>query len=261
MISSVRAATPLVTHSQMKPQAPPPAMTTTIHALNRCPHGSPVGACAACMGGGGGGGGSAPKNRAGLMTWNEAFALWQSIQNAKLLHADAQKSSMNKEFRIAMESRLWAAGFLMLNTLNQAVKFISSGLQSLWAFSKSSIARLATPLTSALGKGAGLIAKTTQQIINRFVDVSDKLAVIFGEQQKLLRELLTKNLERLRKLAFLFEIAQRLSFIGEIRKKAAQLFHSSNLKKRISKVFGIFKRFVRKWPPQSNAEWGTEVLS
>lgn len=182
--------------------------TANNSRIGSCPHGLPQGACPICSGMGSGGAKRADFSaKAGEMSWNECAAIGAflkaqknaqmqrnaDIQNFAQAMKNFQNSLMNFSQRLANIS-----GFLAQNTPAIIAKPVGFVLNTLIAKPIRILADLPTT-----------IARFTQNIGQKFADISDKLAAVMGE---------LKN---------------------SIEKKISESF--SNLKKKIKSLFSIFE--------------------
>lgn len=153
---------------------------------NRCPHGSAFGACGQCGGGGAGGG---ARRTSGLMSWNEAYALWKSIQVSQARQADYLKAVQNNQEHLQKQAQ--QTGFLQAlsrafgHPILQMGQLITSAMKGAWQ-----------GLQTSLGKVVQNAQQTVRQFTAHlshlgamFAQASARLATMLGEAKTLLEDI------------------------------------------------------------------------
>jgi len=164
-----------------------------------CPHGLPLGACPICNGMGGGGGMRKADFSAkpGEMSWNECAAIGAFLkaqQNAKLARQqDAQnfaaqaiafqKAMTNVSEKIAMLNSVISA-----NTPQLIAKPVNFVLNTIIGGAVNFIKNI--PQT---------IQNIAQAITQKFADISDKVAAVFGEIKTAIAKKITEPLNEFKK--------------------------------------------------------------
>jgi hypothetical protein len=222
-----------------------PSRSTTVsllktHASNEggCPHGAPRGACPACNGGGGGGGSAGKK--AGLMTWNEAYGLWNALRVARIRNEDYLKGANLNQFRQNQEATALQRG-LVFSVLVRLQPALATFLQS------------PTLLLTTLARGFGqtmtgfrnALSGFREAIVQPFLAVAgiaDKLATILGDARKLLDDLLHHNLENLKALIRNSRFVLLMQQVEGLLKQVLQTFSPrrafKTVGRRLSSVLG-----------------------
>ena len=184
------------------------AIQTNSARVGTCPHGLPLGACPICNGMGGGGMRKADFSaKPGEMSWNECAAIGAFLkaqQEAKLARQqDAQNFVQNMQaFQQTMTNahqRLVSlAQFFTTNTpaiISRPVNFVLNTV-------------LGNTL-NALRNMPKNIANFTQNISQKFADISDKLTAVYGELK------------------------------AAVQKKVSEAFN--DFKKKVQSLFGLFE--------------------
>ena len=164
-----------------------------------CPHGLPLGACPICNGMGGGGGMKKADFSAkpGEMSWNECAAIGAFLkaqQNAKIAREqDAQNfarqaiafqnAMMNASQRIAVLTN--AISNIMPQAIAKPVNFVLNTIVS-------GTLNLIKNLPAA-------IQNFTQTIGQKFADISDKVAAVYGEIKTAIAKKISEPLNEFKK--------------------------------------------------------------
>ncbi len=224
------------------PSTPKQADPQPSLPLARCPHGGAPGACPLCSGAGGGGGG-ATKRGAGLMGWNEAYALWKSIQVAQARNTDYLKASAGNQNRLQNE-----AFSLSLRQMATALllRFLQGTAPALMLLNRAITSPIKT-LANTANAFIQTINRPVQMLAARLIDISDKLATILGDARKLLDDIRQHNIENLKSLlarfAWIGQLAKIQNLVGKVLRQFAtgQIFRS--VARRLKSVLGGLKRF------------------
>lgn len=208
-----------------------------------CPHGAPRGACPLCSGAGGGGGGGRSKT-AGLMTWNEAYAVWNSLRIEKARNEDYLKGLAISQARMNQEQAKPTQGLLMnfLARYAPALANFFANPPQLFAVMARGMAQLSTNMQNALISFRNTLIQTFQGVI----DISDKLAAILGDSRKLLEDILHHNVENLKALLSRLQLDVLMQHVDGLMKQVLHQFAPRQVLKTIerrirsvlSKIFG-----------------------
>ncbi|MEI7474434.1 MAG: hypothetical protein WCK67_06600 [bacterium] len=209
---------------------------------SECPHGMPFGSCPACSGGGGGGGVA----KKGQMSWNEGYGIWMSIlstrKNAEMRKEFFNQSLLADQTKNKLEISNTAKYLAAANSVLQSIKSFMQPLNNIKNAVASTMKEIQTIVTNLLSKASQVITDTQAKLTSAL----NAISAFLGEQQKILKEFLTKGLEVIKKLSFLKHAAENLGqFIAQKAKqitkhafeklnKAGELFN--NLFKRLKKL-------------------------
>lgn len=175
------------------------AVQTNSARVGTCPHGLPLGACPICNGMGGGGGmrKSDFSAKPGEMSWNECAAIGAFLkaqQNAKLQHQqDAQNYAQQAiAFQNAMnnasQKTAALAQFFTANTPAIIAKPVNFILNS-----------VVGTVINAVKNFPGVIQNTIQTLSQKFADISDKLAAVYGEVKTAIEKKISETLNEIKK--------------------------------------------------------------
>lgn len=171
-----------------------------------CPHGLPPGACPICSGAGGGGGGSAKKAdfsaKAGEMSWSDCAAMGQVLKN------QAMAKTRNEQ---AIQSQIISAINFERNVANFAQR-VTNFVLSIQSTIPPALARpigfiamkLLVPVLNLLKDIPLNIQKTIAQLAEKIVDISDKLAAMYGELKNSIEKKISDKLNNFKKKASSF---------------------------------------------------------
>ncbi len=167
--------------------------------LGQCPHGMMPGACPACSGGGGGSGGGKTKT-AGLMSWNEAYAVWNALQVNENRQKDYLKNSSVNAFLRQQEARQQPQAPLSpLPFLNELTRTIASWLGAL-GFGKAP--NTPDPMTGRTQNA--LIPQPGETVAAQLAamarSASQKLAAVLADAVNIIETAFENNLEVLKSL-------------------------------------------------------------
>lgn len=172
-----------------------------------CPHGMPFGACPICSGKSAGGGNttttsSSSQSKANEMSWDECYAIGQ------MLKAQKQRATDNIQFQ-HLQNELNTQNKLLEALNNRIVEFVSAIRTN-----------IVSPITQNVQKAFNIVQNTFSQLqqnlvqspmIQRlhafsekvkhlFINISDKLAAIFGEPLAAAEKFISENWKKLKKL-------------------------------------------------------------
>lgn len=201
-------------------------------ALNKCPHGFPVGTCPICSGHGGA---SKDKNKprvAGEMSYNECMAVWMKMQAAK----DARIQERIDKIQAARENlilnRIMAG---LIEKIDNIQKFLDKAIEKIPSYIK-------TPITAAINLIQNIAITTVKAAViiynnlsNFVLSVSEKLASIYGEVKNFIVSELEKKFKKPIKIILTF-FAQSEGEDEEDKKKIEDLL------KRIKNLIKIKRK-------------------
>lgn len=185
---------------------------TVVHTqgakIGTCPHGLPPGACPICNGSAGGNSTTkrdVPRNP-GEMTYNECAAIGAMLRAQKNAHHQAQQAQQNYLQNVALFQKTIA-------NIHQRILELASSIADKMP------PLLAKPINFLLTKVVGkvlniiqniptVIANITQAITQKFAEISDKLAAIYGEfkaaVEKKVSDILSNVKKKLKSIFFVF---------------------------------------------------------
>lgn len=233
------------------------AQTSNRHSIQAsCAHGY-AGGCPICNSGGGGGGGAAKKNTTGLMTWGEAWAVWNSIQVNKARQADYLKGVAANQARIQQE--------ILANNNRMPATLLSRLMQPALPVLQSFSQMLANS-GRALERTFQGIQQPLQTILQRLSanvslhGIADRLAAMLGDGKKLLDDILQHNLETIKRRLARLQFAERLAQVKELAEKVLQAIANEaarqlqELKQRMIRAWEGIKHWFSGSPRQKQAQ-------
>lgn len=175
------------------------------HKIGTCPHGLPAGACPICNGMGGGGGGSAKKadRPAGEMSWDQCYAVWQKMLQAKDLAAQKKHDAMQAQMRapVNFSAKLENAAIKIAGLVDRLANFVQNAKQAPTIVTKTLalVAKIAIPVLNVLQNAASLAQKAMNFVQQKLADISDKLNAIFGELKNAIEKKISDKLKDFKK--------------------------------------------------------------
>ena len=180
-----------------------PIMSAQTQKAGTCPHGLPLGACPICNGMGGGGATRAhEKPKAGEMSWEQCYAIGQMMKAQKLARHQANVQAEQALQAAQMQKfaqNLAAMKNAVLSVIPAPVANVFNGMKNF----------LMTPVSALGGKIANMaqnlgarIADFAQNIKEKFVNITDKLAALFGETKAAIEKKISEKFKELKKKAF-----------------------------------------------------------
>ncbi len=171
----------------------------SIMKAGTCPHGAPLGACPICNGMGGAGSMKKADHTAkpGEMSWNECAAIGAMLRAQKAAKAQHQQDAVSFAQRVAMFEK---------NMMNISQKLADiSGV-----FTQNFPPIIAKPVSFVLNNIIGgtinllknipaAIQNFAQSISQKFVEISDKLAAVYGEVKAALAKKIGEPLNEFKK--------------------------------------------------------------
>lgn len=183
------------------------AVGVQTQKIGTCPHGLPFGACPICNGMGGGGGAAKKADfsaKPGEMSWAECYAIGQMLK-AQKLNAAMDKAEVQNfgasiaNFQKAMTGIVRQIGAFMQRTLPAPVYKALSSIFKNVVLPAFSALKAAVNLLQDLQLKVSTAINTLKQV---FTDISDKLAMIYGELKNAIDEKISKPLKRLARKLF-----------------------------------------------------------
>lgn len=186
------------------------------HKIGTCPHGLPAGACPICNGmGGGGGGGSAKKadRPAGEMSWDQCYAVWQKMLQAKDLAAQKKHDALQaqKQAPVNFSAKLENAAIKIAGLAERLANFVQNAKPTPTIMSKTLAlaAKIAIPVLNVLQNVTNLAQKALNFVQQKPADISDKLNAIFGELKNSIEKKISDKLKDFKKkIKWLFGVVE-----------------------------------------------------
>ena len=203
-----------------------------------CPHGFPGGACPFCAGMGGGSSARTRnmRRRPGEMTYNECYAIWQRMKAAKLEKDSMEKLLQAENAKAVQNSKLSSNRILNQNFMQRILNFpiIQNSINILNV--------IGTNIKNLINNSLKFINKLTNFIVQGFntfvnaaknfiIDISDKIAAIFGETKLALEENLKKFTKSIKE--------KFVSLFGFINKSNREEETEEIVKKEEKKIFSL----------------------
>lgn len=158
-----------------------PNIRTQAAKPGMCPHGMPPGACPVCSGMAGGNSTSKrdiPRN-AGEMTYNQCLAVGAMLKAQKAMRESAESAQKSREQALIDFQKN------ISNThqkLSETAAFFRQNFPKIIAAPVNFLlVNIAGNILNAVKNAPVIIAGFVQNVIQKFVDISDKLAAIYGE--------------------------------------------------------------------------------
>ena len=175
-----------------------------------CPHGLSPGACPICSGGGGGMRMDRNTRRyAGELTWNECYAIGQMMKAAQ---ARKELAELQQNNLMMQNIQIQNAAIKFAQAFNTIVNFLAN--KSVFVMARNFIFHT----NNTFSKIANFVTNTINNFINNFknfiVDISDKLAAIFGEEKLAKFKNLGQFIEKSKK-----KILSLLGFVDESKEE------------------------------------------
>lgn len=204
--------------------------------IGACPHGMPFGACSICNGMAGGN--STTKRdiprRVGEMTYNQCAAIGAMLK--------AQKHS-KEQAKIVEQNRVDALAKFQTNIINAHSKIVllnsilSKNLPIVISAPIVFINNIAINILKFIVRIPNTIAAINQFIIQKFVDISDKLTAIYGELKNSINEKLSKVISNFKKKIKSFFFIFSGDEVRDEEKKIEEEKRVFELKTFIQKIF------------------------
>ena len=212
-----------------------------------CLHGQGAG-CPICHGGGGGGGGggSPKRNTAGLMTWNEAWAVWNALKVNNTRKTDGLQQSADNQIRLQQDIAGSGQRSLLLMTLSRwmqpvfpVIRVVSQGLRTVI---DGTLDRLTSLRQTAQQAARGLFQTLTQA--PSLLSLREKLTAILGDNRKFLEDLLQRQQAYWNRLKARLNFFERMTEVGQSMEKALRDL-AKKMSRELRNVTDQMKRFVR----------------
>lgn len=170
-----------------------------------CPHGLPPGACPICSGAGGGGASAKKADfsaKTGEMSWSDCAAIGQLLKNQKM-DKNLKEQSIQSQIVFALNFERSISN--MAQRLSNFVLGIQNTIPAALARPIGFVvAKLLIPMLNILKDIPLNIQKTLAQIAEKIVDISDKLAAIYGELKNSIEKKISERLKDFKKKATSF---------------------------------------------------------
>lgn len=213
-----------------------PIMTAQPQKAGTCPHGLPLGACPICNGMGGGGGATRAheKPKSGEMSWEQCYAIGQMMKAQKL--ARSQASIQAEQALQAAQMQRAAQNLAALK--NAVVNFIPAPVMNVFNniknFMLTPVSTLGTKFAEMTQNIGAKLADLAQNVKDKFINITDKLAALFGETKAAIEKKISEKFKDLKKKAFnLFGLAL---VDNEEDEKAKIIEEKENMKKLIKDI-------------------------
>ena len=187
--------------------------------VGTCPHGLPLGACPICNGMGGGGGMRKADFSAkpGEMSWNECAAIGAFLkaqQQAK--EARAQDAQNFAQQAVAFQNSMAAAH----QRMTELAQFFTKNTPAIIAKPANFVINtLILGTVNILKSIPAAVASFTANIGQKFADISDKLAAVYGEVKTAIAKKLSETVNEFKKkVKSLFAIFQPLDADNDDKK-------------------------------------------
>lgn len=172
--------------------------------IGTCPHGLPAGACPICNGMGGGGGATKKADlRAGEMSWDECYAVWQQMLKAKDLAQQKRNEALQSQMQnqISFTSKLENVAQKIANLSEKLVNFVQKTQANPTIKSKllALTAKIAIPILNVLKNIPIFAQKAITFIKEKLTDISDKLNAVFGELKNAVEKKISERLKDFKK--------------------------------------------------------------
>jgi hypothetical protein len=198
------------------------------------------------MAGGGGGGGTGKASTSGLMNWNQAWALWSSLQLSQAHQKEYLKGVQANQARQQQGNVQLPARLIMV----AARLFQSMGMQGV-AQRLNTLAQNVNQFTNSVQNGIKAMVRLSLRGLDR-INITDKLATILGDGKKLLDDILRNNVDALKNLMTRFQFLERLAQVNHLMEKmfktlateATQWIHE--IGERVEQVLEQLKRLFKK---------------
>lgn len=219
--------------------------TKNTKTETRCPHGASPGACPACSGGGGGGGSA---KKAGLMSWNEAFAVWNAIQVAETRKKDYLQGAAAQQERQQHETQIRAIRNLAMAMLGSMSRGLPPGLATIMPIAATAMKNGLEWLANLPRNLATIIQQRLAQGLQPIIDISGKIASLLGDIQNRLDDIWHHNGEVLKSLLAQLQWEQRMGQVQSLLKRVLgqfgprQIFRAieQRVKSLFGKILGLF---------------------
>lgn len=206
--------------------------------IGSCPHGLPMGACPICNGMAGGNSTTKrdiPRN-VGEMTYNECAAIGAMLKAQKAARQRAQNSQQNFIHNLIQFQK-------NLEAVHQRILDLASTIsKSLPVIISAPINFVLTQVVARIINIAASVPATVANVLQKFVDITDKLTAIYGEIKasisKAISNLLEKTKKKLKSIFFIFGTDES----DNDEKKVDEAKKTFNLKTFIHKLSQKLKR-------------------
>lgn len=174
-----------------------------IHKAGTCPHGLPPGACPICSGMGGGGmstRGRQPK--AGELTWEQCYAIGQMMKAQKAAQKQTQAMFAQQAENAMLQRIAQTAAAIKTAIMNAIPPSIVRTLDGMKTLMLTPVSQLGQKLVQTIQTVFNGIAKFAEAIKEKLINITDKLAALFGETKNAIEKKLSEKFKELKKKAF-----------------------------------------------------------
>lgn len=204
----------------------------------QCPHGVAPSGCPSCSGGGGGGGKS---KSSGLMSWNEAFAVWNALQVAENRNKDFLKSSAAVALLREKENNRSTTGPL-INLANVMMKMTQNLTTVLKAWGVN------PPLVATLQKGLTLLTSIiynqsetlSGQLLQLSKLASQRLAALLNEAIRIVENAFQSNVEAFKALVAKLNWQEAVKGTYTNIRRLFESLKTSSVLKKIKQILSMF---------------------
>jgi len=204
-------------------------------ALNKCPHGFPVGTCPICSSSGGA---SKDKNKprvAGEMSYNECMAVWIKMQAAKEAKIQERIDKLQEAHQRLIFNRIISG---LIEKIDNIQKFIDKVIDKIPQGAKAPfniIINTVNFIKNAFVSTIKVLVNTFNSMSNFISSVTEKLASVYGEIKNFINTQLEKKIKKPIKI-FLSFFTQTSEEDEEDKKKIEDLL------KRIKKAIKLKRK-------------------
>lgn len=180
------------------------------------------------------------------MGWNEAYALWKSIQVAQTRQQDYLKGTITNREQQQQE------GFRLNQRLTASTllaRFVQNMLPALATFRQAALlpGRVLNQAFVAIRQS---LVNTLAQATGRLIDISDKMATLLGDAKKFVDDFLQHSDAIFKRVFGQLRLAERLaqveSLLGKVLKKLAPRRVFQSLTRRAQSFLASIKRWFGK---------------
>jgi hypothetical protein len=182
------------------------------------------------------------------MSWNEAYAVWSAIQVAETRKKDYLVASAAQQERQQQETQIRSIRNLAQAMWNSLARGLPPGLVAIVPAAAAALRNGIDWLSNAPQAFSIFIQARLGQGVQPFIDISDKLAAIFGDFQKRLEDMMHHNDQILKSLLAQFQWQERLGQVQSLISRLLgqfgprQIFRGieRRVKSVFQKILGLF---------------------
>ena len=181
-----------------------PIMSAQTQKAGTCPHGLPLGACPICNGMGGGATRAHEKPKAGEMSWEQCYAIGQMMKAQKLARQQANSHAEQALQAAQMQKFAQNAAALKNAILSIVPVPVANALNGIKSFMFTPISAFGAKFETAMQNLGAKIVDFAQNVKEKFVNITDKLAALFGETKAAIEKKISEKFKDLKKKVFNF---------------------------------------------------------